>query len=131
MVKDVVNGEIFRADHLVEAVLESRLKGDKEARGQAAAPPAAEDDKKKKKKKVVKSTAVKLEDSVVKEYEFLLAQVRTSCTESPASFSKSVYWHSIVRLTTIPGQNWETLLKSTTLSTQKPVTSFQLRWNSI
>jgi glycyl-tRNA synthetase len=75
MVKDVVNGEIFRADHLVEAVLESRLKGDKEARGQAAAPPAAEDDKKKKKKKVVKSTAVKMEDSVVKEYEFLLAQV--------------------------------------------------------
>ncbi|KAJ9127509.1 hypothetical protein QFC24_000918 [Naganishia onofrii] len=75
MVKDVVNGEIFRADHLVEAVLESRLKGDKEARGQAAAPPAAEDDKKKKKKKVVKSTAVKMEDSVVKEYEFLLAQI--------------------------------------------------------
>ncbi|KAJ9094413.1 hypothetical protein QFC21_005952 [Naganishia friedmannii] len=75
MVKDVVNGEIFRADHLVEAVLESRLKGDKEARGQAAAPPAAEDDKKKKKKKVVKSTAVKMEDSTVKEYEFLLAQI--------------------------------------------------------
>lgn len=77
MVKDVKTGEIFRADHLVEAVLESRLKGNNEARGQAAAPPAEEDDKKKKKKKkVVKSTAVKLEDDVVKEYEFLLAQVR-------------------------------------------------------
>ncbi|KAJ9112845.1 hypothetical protein QFC20_002173 [Naganishia adeliensis] len=75
MVKDVKTGEIFRADHLVEAVLESRLKGNNEARGQAAAPPVEEDDKKKKKKKVVKSTAVKLEDDVVKEYEFLLAQI--------------------------------------------------------
>lgn len=76
MVKDSQNGEIFRADHLVEAVLEARLKGDKEARGVAAAPPAeAEDDKKKKKKKVVKSTAVKLEDSEVQEYETLLAQI--------------------------------------------------------
>jgi glycyl-tRNA synthetase len=76
MVKDLKTGEIFRADHLVEAVLESRLKGNQEARGQAAAPPAAEDDKKKKKKKVVKSTAIKLEDETVKDYEFLLAQVR-------------------------------------------------------
>lgn len=76
MVKDIKTGEIFRADHLVEAVLESRLKGNNEARGQAAAPPVEEDDKKKKKKKTVKSTAVKLEDDVVKEYEFLLAQVR-------------------------------------------------------
>lgn len=76
MVKDIKTGEIFRADHLVEAVLEARLKGNNEARGQAAAPPVEEDDKKKKKKKIVKSTAVKLEDDVVKEYEFLLAQVR-------------------------------------------------------
>ena len=75
MVKDTKTGEIFRTDHLVEAVIESRLKGDREARGQAALPEAAEDDKKKKKKKVVKSAAVKLEDSVVQEYESMLAQV--------------------------------------------------------
>lgn len=75
MVKDAKTGEIFRTDHLVEAVLEARLKGDREARGQAAVPEAADDDKKKKKKKVVKSTAVKLEDATVQEYESLLAQI--------------------------------------------------------
>lgn len=76
MVKDVKTGEIFRADHLVEAVLEARLKGDKEARGIKDEPPAAdEDDKKKKKKKNVKSVAVKLDDEVVAEYESLLAQI--------------------------------------------------------
>ena len=80
MVKDVQTGEIFRADHLVEAVLEARLKGDKEARGVKDEPIAVEDDKKKKKKKV-KSVAIKLEDSEVAEYENLLAQVRTSCCE--------------------------------------------------
>lgn len=75
MVKDVQNGEIFRADHLVEAVLEARLKGDKEARGVKEEVKTEEDDKKKKKKKAVKSEAVKLEDAVVAEYESTLAQV--------------------------------------------------------
>ncbi|BEJ00824.1 hypothetical protein CcaverHIS631_0506810 [Cutaneotrichosporon cavernicola] len=77
MVKDVKNGEIYRADHLVEAVIESRLKGDKEARGVKEDPEAAkeEDEKKKKKKSKVKSTAVKLDDEVVIEYETVLAQI--------------------------------------------------------
>ena len=76
MVKDVQTGEIFRADHLVEAVLEARLKGDKEARGVKDEPVVEEEgDKKKKKKKVVKSVAVKMEDSEVAEYENMLAQV--------------------------------------------------------
>jgi glycyl-tRNA synthetase len=84
MCKDVKTHEIFRADHLVEAVLEARLKGDKEARGQAAvvieAPtgtPAeiAAEEKKRKKKKTVKSEAVKLDDKDVAEYEYMLAQV--------------------------------------------------------
>ncbi len=78
MVKDAKTGEIFRADHLVEAVIEARLKGDKEARGVKDEPPAEEDGdkkKKKKKKKTVKSVAVKLDDEVVAEYESLLAQV--------------------------------------------------------
>ncbi|CDZ97614.1 glycine-trna ligase [Phaffia rhodozyma] len=74
MCKDVKTGEIFRADHLVEAVLEARLKGDKEARGIAEAPVAVEDDKKKKKKKVA-STAIKLSDEEVKETEYVLAQI--------------------------------------------------------
>ncbi|ORY33030.1 hypothetical protein BCR39DRAFT_463850 [Naematelia encephala] len=76
MVKDVQNGHIFRADHLVEAVLEARLKGDKEARGVAEQPKAEEEaDKKKKKKKAVKSDAIKLDDEVVAEYENILAQI--------------------------------------------------------
>ncbi len=80
MCKDAKNGEIFRADHLVEGVLEARLEGDKQARakeaGETIAVPAegAADDKKSKKKKV-KSTAVKLDDAVVEEYTSILAQI--------------------------------------------------------
>lgn len=51
-----------------------RVKGDREARGLTEAPKEKEDDKKKKKKKVA-VTAVKLDDEVVKEIEFTLAQV--------------------------------------------------------
>ncbi|KAF8305073.1 glycine-tRNA ligase [Clavulina sp. PMI_390] len=75
MVKDTKTGEVLRADHLVEGVLEARLKGDKEARGAAAVAPAADAEKDKKKKKTVKSTAVKLDDAVVAEYENILAQI--------------------------------------------------------
>lgn len=53
-----------------------RLKGDKEARGIALEPVVEDKDAAKKKKKKVVSTAVKLEDDVVKEIEFVLAQVR-------------------------------------------------------
>lgn len=58
-----------------------RLKGDKEARGIAAAPVVEMTDAEKKKnknKKKVASTAVKLEDEMVKEIEFVLAQVSPS-----------------------------------------------------
>ncbi|WVO15499.1 glycine-tRNA ligase [Cryptococcus depauperatus] len=75
MVKDVKTGEIFRADHLVEGVIEARLKGDKEARGVKEEEKKEEDDKKKKKKKVVKAEAVRLDDNTVAEYEYLLAQI--------------------------------------------------------
>lgn len=75
MSKDAVTGEIFRADHLVEGVLEARLKSDKEARGEAVVEKKDDDDKKKKKKKVKELKAVKLEDSVVAEYENVLAQI--------------------------------------------------------
>ncbi|KAF4545118.1 Glycyl-tRNA synthetase [Lasiodiplodia theobromae] len=72
MCKDPKTGEIFRADHLVEEVLESRLKGDKEARGQKV---EEKEDPKKKKKKVKDIQAVKLDDAVVQEYEEILAKI--------------------------------------------------------
>lgn len=73
MCKDPKTGEIFRADHLVEEVLENRLKGDKEARGQKVEVDAEKEAKKKKKSKAAQ--AVKLDDALVKEYEETLAQI--------------------------------------------------------
>lgn len=75
MCKDLKTGEIFRADHLVEEVLESRLKGDKLARGETIKEEEEDEDKKKRKKKVKEIKNVKLDDEVVKEYENILAQI--------------------------------------------------------
>ena len=74
MCKDPKSGEIFRADHLVEEVLESRLNGNKEARGQKVEVDE-EKDAKKKKKKVKDTKAIKLDDAVIKEYEEVLAKI--------------------------------------------------------
>lgn len=74
MCKDPKNGDILRADHFVEDILEARLNGDKEARGlelQANKPK----DAKREKKKGKGQPAVKLEDAVVKEYEEILAKI--------------------------------------------------------
>ena len=79
MVKDIKTGEVLRADHLVEGVLEARLKGNQEARGILDVPETP-DEKEKKKRKKIKSTVVKLDDAVVTEYENILAQVRPSST---------------------------------------------------
>lgn len=111
MTKDSKSGEIFRADHLVEAVLEARLKGDREARGQAEKAPTEEDDKKKKKKKNVKAVAVKLEDSVVAEYTTLLAQV--SCY---SIYSLGISSHA--RLTTSPAPSLARSFANTPSSTR-------------
>ena len=73
MCKDPKTGEIFRADHLVEEVLESRLKGDKEARGQKVE--VDEEKEAKKKKKIKDIEAIKLDDATVKEYEEILAKI--------------------------------------------------------
>ncbi|KAF1915633.1 hypothetical protein BDU57DRAFT_451811 [Ampelomyces quisqualis] len=73
MCKDPKTGEIFRADHLVEEVLEARLKGNKEARGQKV--DVEEEDPKKKKKKVKNIAAVKLDDALVQEMEEVLAKI--------------------------------------------------------
>lgn len=72
MCKDPKTGEILRADHLIKDVLEARLKSDKEARGEKVEE-AAEDPKKKKKQAKATKGAVKLNDEVRKQYEFLLA----------------------------------------------------------
>lgn len=75
MLKDPQTGEIFRADHLVEEVLEARLKGDKEARGLAHLTLEESDEKKKRKRKVKEIKAEKLDDQVVQEYEETLAKI--------------------------------------------------------
>ncbi|MCO5565294.1 hypothetical protein L7F22_018967 [Adiantum nelumboides] len=89
MCKDTKTGEIYRADHLVEGVLEARLQGDEKARKAeqtttsqqiqtqevpAESGEAAKEDKKSKKKKV-KSAAKKLDDATKAEYESTLAQI--------------------------------------------------------
>ena len=73
MCKDPKNGDIIRADHFVEEILEARLKGDKEARGVKVE--EKEEDPKKKKKKAKATEAIKLDDSLVQEYEEVLAKV--------------------------------------------------------
>jgi glycyl-tRNA synthetase len=73
MVKDVKTNEVYRADHLVEGVLEARIKGDSEARGVKAV--EEQEDPTKKKKKKVKSVAVKLADGLADEYESILAKI--------------------------------------------------------
>lgn len=75
MCKDVKTNEVFRADHLVEGVLEARLKGNKEARGIVEEAVEEDDPKKKKSKKKVKSTVVKLDEPVVAEYQSILAKI--------------------------------------------------------
>jgi glycyl-tRNA synthetase len=78
MCKDPKTGDYLRADHLVENVLEARLKGDKAARGIAATEEQTDgtDDAKKKKRAVKDIKNIKLDDAVVKEYEEILARVR-------------------------------------------------------
>ncbi|EXJ75588.1 glycyl-tRNA synthetase 1 [Cladophialophora psammophila CBS 110553] len=73
MCKDPKSGEIFRADHLVEQVLEARLKADKDARGQTVEVDEAKEAKKKKKVKDAKIE--KLDDALVQEYEETLAKI--------------------------------------------------------
>ena len=73
MCKDPKNGQIFRADHFVEEVLELRLNGNKEARGEKVQ--VDEEKEAKRKKKARNTQAVRLEESVVKEYEEILAKI--------------------------------------------------------
>ncbi|BGP22940.1 glycyl-tRNA synthetase [Rhodotorula toruloides] len=92
MVKDSKTNEVYRADHLIEGVLEARLKGDKEARGVKEVA-EEEDATAKKKKKKVKSVAVKLEDKVVEDYEQILAKIDNY---TGAELGKLIREHKIV-----------------------------------
>lgn len=77
MCKDSKKGDYLRADHLVENVLEARLKGDKAARGLRI--DEEEDDgtanAKKKKTKVKDIEAVKLDEATISQYEEILGKV--------------------------------------------------------
>ena len=73
MCKDPKSGDIFRADHLVEEVLESRLAGNKKARGEEVKVDEVKDAQKKRKTK--ETGPVKLDDKVVQEYEETLAKI--------------------------------------------------------
>lgn len=74
MVKDTKNGDIFRADHLIENVLEARLEEDRQARSAEREGTKVESGKDKKKKS--KTKAVKLDESTKAEYENILAKVK-------------------------------------------------------
>jgi glycyl-tRNA synthetase (class II) len=86
MCKDLKTGEIFRADHLVENVLEARLNGDRIARDAPVETKADRDERKSR--KAAKVTAVRLDDAKVQTYKEILAQVSainnfvTMCTET-------------------------------------------------
>ncbi|CAG8478924.1 2281_t:CDS:10 [Paraglomus brasilianum] len=73
MVKDSQSGEIFRADHLIEGVLETRLDGDKKARSTATLPATA--GKSNTKKKKGKAVPVQLDSATKAEYEEILAKI--------------------------------------------------------
>lgn len=73
MCKDPQSGDILRADHFVEDMLEARLKGDKEARGREIHEEKVKDPSERR--KVNKQEAIKLDDALVKEYQEVLAQI--------------------------------------------------------
>ncbi|KAJ9068526.1 Glycine--tRNA ligase 1, mitochondrial [Entomophthora muscae] len=79
MVKDLKNGEIFRADHLVDGFFEAKLEGDRLAReaesGEAVATTTSTDKPPKKSKKKNVVVNIKLEDSVRAEYEEIRAKM--------------------------------------------------------
>lgn len=133
MCKDLKNGEIFRADHLVEAVLEARLLGDRQARAAkagatdadaaAVATTPTKSDKKKKKKGTV--VAVELPDEERKAYEEILAQVCMNGIH--IDHRLLMYWY---RLTTLVALSLLKSSKSTTFALLNLATSFLSPKNS-
>ncbi|KAK5107331.1 hypothetical protein LTR62_001386 [Meristemomyces frigidus] len=87
MCKDPKTGEILRSDHLIKDVVETRLKSDREARGEKVEE-TEEDPKLKKKKAKAAKTAVKLDDATKKEYEHLLATLDDQTGDSMGALIK-------------------------------------------
>lgn len=76
MYKDPVKGDYLRADHLIENVLEARLKGDKTARGIVIDEEEKDNPANAKKKTKVKDVKTqRLDDATVQEYEEILAKI--------------------------------------------------------
>ncbi|KAI9753607.1 MAG: Glycine--tRNA ligase 1, mitochondrial [Chaenotheca gracillima] len=90
MCKDPKTGDYLRADHLVENVLEARLKGDKDARGQQVKEDVVTDVKKAK-RKVKDVQAVKLDDAVVTQYEEILARIDNYDGDELGAFIKDLH----------------------------------------
>ncbi|CAG8433277.1 4158_t:CDS:10 [Diversispora eburnea] len=84
MVTDTINGEIFRADHLVETVLEKRLNEDKQARLAELEGTNVVASKDKKKKNKIKP--VKLDENMKAEYENILAKTGNDLSK-PVEFN--------------------------------------------
>ena len=74
MCRDVQTGEIFRADHILEKVLEGRLEGHQLA-SESAEPASGTQKAPKKDKKKAANMPVKLDTAVKQEYEEILNQI--------------------------------------------------------
>ena len=88
MCKDPKTGEILRTDHLIKDVIETRLKSDREARGEQLNGDDEVDPKKKKKHAKLAKTVVKLEDGQRQEYEHMLATLDDCTGEDFAAIIK-------------------------------------------
>lgn len=78
----------LRADHLVESVLEGRLKGDAATRGTSAHTKVDDEDAKEMKRVVKDIKAVNLDDAVAKEYEEILARINNYDGAEPGGLIK-------------------------------------------
>lgn len=108
MCKDTKNGDYLRADHLIENVLEGRLKGDKTARGvslEEEKDTSNDPANAKKNKRAVKDIkTIKLDDAMAKEYERILARVR-HLLYLPKKYQKPHKLISLCRLITTMAQS--------------------------
>jgi glycyl-tRNA synthetase len=92
MCKDSKTGEFLRADHLVENVLEARLKGDKAARG-VAIDAEEKSDAQRQRGKIKDVKSARFSDSEVQEYEETLAKVsRHIYSKNATLYSRKTDW---------------------------------------
>ncbi|KAI1823389.1 glycyl-tRNA synthetase [Xylaria intraflava] len=75
MCKDPKNGELFRADHFIEEILDNQLEANAVARGYQSNPNPNPDNSKKKRTITGPAGAARLPNQVVREYEEILAKL--------------------------------------------------------